>query len=320
MLLIGIAFLAFLLFLRWKKHLKKIYFLFILIYGFCWIHAEDQTKIPEIEQQLNSTDGTAVIVQGEVIRIVEKETYTQLTLTDCKASLRNTKTADKANDKADKADDKVDNGNKKSMSTESKHLTLLVNANQTDCVIGDIVKVTGKAKTFAQARNVGEFDGAVYYRSIGVNFKITANEVKRVSSSEHKLQQWLQSIRERIGKVYNEIAPEKEAGIYQSIVLGDKSSLDQEIRDLYQTSGIAHLLAISGVKTLCLVSPLSLESGLKWGFLRLHNAKKYIRNLCFKGQFLARCPSRFCGGKFQYNNLAKGYTFLRNYEQLSESK
>lgn len=240
MLLIGIAFLAFLLFLRWKKHLKKIYYLFILFYGFCWIHAEDQTKIPEIEQQLNSTDGTAVIVQGEVTRIVEKETYTQLTLTDCKASLGNTKTADKANDK-------VDNGNKKSMSTESKHLTLLVNANQSDCVIGDIVKVTGKAKTFAQARNVGEFDGAVYYRSIGVNFKITANEVKRVSSSEHKLQQWLQSIRERIGKVYNEIAPEKEAGIYQSIVLGDKSGLDQEIRDLYQTSGIAHLLAISGL-------------------------------------------------------------------------
>ena len=39
----------------------------------------------------------------------------------------------------------------------------------------------------------------------------------------------------------------KEAGIFQAIVLGDKSSLDEEVKLRYQMAGIVHVLAISGL-------------------------------------------------------------------------
>ena len=32
-----------------------------------------------------------------------------------------------------------------------------------------------------------------------------------------------------------------------AILIGDKSELDEEIKDLYQKSGIGHILAISGL-------------------------------------------------------------------------
>lgn len=48
---------------------------------------------------------------------------------------------------------------------------------------------------------------------------------------------------------------ETTAGVLSSMLLGDKSYLDDEIKDLYQVSGISHILAISGVKTLKLGIP-----------------------------------------------------------------
>lgn len=35
--------------------------------------------------------------------------------------------------------------------------------------------------------------------------------------------------------------------MYEAILLGDKNNLDTEIKDLYAFSGIAHVLAISGL-------------------------------------------------------------------------
>ena len=52
-----------------------------------------------------------------------------------------------------------------------------------------------------------------------------------------------------IQKSMNRLAQKKKAGLYSSIVLGDKSSLDGDIKKLYQRNGIAHLLAISGLHT-----------------------------------------------------------------------
>ena len=40
---------------------------------------------------------------------------------------------------------------------------------------------------------------------------------------------------------------EKTAGIVSAMVLGDKSGLSDEVKQLYQENGIAHVLAISGL-------------------------------------------------------------------------
>lgn len=44
-----------------------------------------------------------------------------------------------------------------------------------------------------------------------------------------------------------EVTDETTAGVLSSMLLGDKSYLDDEIKDLYQVSGISHILAISGL-------------------------------------------------------------------------
>ena len=48
---------------------------------------------------------------------------------------------------------------------------------------------------------------------------------------------------------------EKACQLMNSMVLGDKYELDGDIKEMYQKSGMSHLLAISGVKTLKLDIP-----------------------------------------------------------------
>ena len=46
---------------------------------------------------------------------------------------------------------------------------------------------------------------------------------------------------------------EEKGAILSGILLGDKSSMEPETKELYQKNGIAHLLAVSGVCFLCWV-------------------------------------------------------------------
>ncbi len=54
---------------------------------------------------------------------------------------------------------------------------------------------------------------------------------------------------------------EEDRGIFQAVLLGDKSSMDSDIRELYQDGGIAHVLAVSGLH-------VSLIGMSLYGFLR----------------------------------------------------
>ena len=44
-----------------------------------------------------------------------------------------------------------------------------------------------------------------------------------------------------------EVFPENEAGVINAMLLGDKSELDRDLKDLYQRNGIIHILSISGL-------------------------------------------------------------------------
>lgn len=55
------------------------------------------------------------------------------------------------------------------------------------------------------------------------------------------------SFRERAREALKQFCTEKDAGLLSAVLLGDKTQMDEEINDLYQKNGIAHLLAVSGL-------------------------------------------------------------------------
>lgn len=146
--------------------------------------------------------------------------------------------------------------------------------------IGNQVQVIGECASFEEARNPGEFDYRLYYRSLKLNYRMFAKSCKIVDKRYDRYREGLRRCavwaadrlelltmgRTGAGAVGTEAAgaetaSAKNAGVFRAMLLGDKSGLPEDIRDLYQKNGIAHLLAVSGLH-------LSLVSLAAYGVLR----------------------------------------------------
>ncbi len=112
---------------------------------------------------------------------------------------------------------------------------------------GSRVTVEGELCLFAKATNPGEFDAAEYYSSIQIGAKLQKVSVLAADSEYSLLGETLFRIRSYFRDRLYHVFPEKEASVMSTMLLGDKSNLDKEIKALYQRNGIVHILSISGL-------------------------------------------------------------------------
>ena len=122
--------------------------------------------------------------------------------------------------------------------------------------IGNIIKVMGKLRQFEKAANKGNFDSRKYYLSLGFYGKIEAGTIEVINSDYSGIRQGLYEMRMEIIERLEKLCSDNKGifsiinnknGIIGAIILGDKTDLDSDIKELYSVSGIAHILAISGL-------------------------------------------------------------------------
>lgn len=113
--------------------------------------------------------------------------------------------------------------------------------------VGSIVCVEGDADGFSKARNPGEFDYACYYWAQGVTCRLRNAVLISVSRSRTPLRAALMRARAYASDVFLRYLEIREAGVMSAMLTGDKTGLSDEVRSLYAQSGIAHILAISGL-------------------------------------------------------------------------
>lgn len=112
--------------------------------------------------------------------------------------------------------------------------------------VGAGAVVMGKMERIPKPRNPGQFDSALYYEIQHIRYRMTKAEVEIVKLPKFSYREVLASVRDRMAD-----ALEQSAGgyspVFQAILLGDKSQLEDETKDRYQMAGILHMLAISGM-------------------------------------------------------------------------
>lgn len=198
---------------------------FTLITGFMLMSNEITTR-----NHIYDLKENAVIVQGKIYKIENTAFGTNIYLKGVE----------------------VENG-EKSVSVKR----IFVNTEKIPNVkIGNIIKVRGKLRQFEEAANKGNFDSRKYYLSLGFYGKIEAGTIEVINSDYSGIRQGLYELRmeiiERLEKLCSDnngifsIINNKN-GIIGAIILGDKTDLDSDIKELYSVSGIAHILAISGL-------------------------------------------------------------------------
>ena len=155
--------------------------------------------------------------------------------------------------------------------------------------IGSLVILKGTLKNFQQPTNPGQFNAPFYYQILRISFRLNQAEIQVKSDRFYKIAEGLYQLRRKAGSKVDALLLEQEASVMKTMLLGEKGILDEEIKGLYQRNGIAHILAISGVKTLKLDIPLVPETRINWAFVPLHIAIIYILKLCLGEEIIPRC-------------------------------
>ncbi|MCM1184066.1 MAG: DNA internalization-related competence protein ComEC/Rec2 [Roseburia sp.] len=113
--------------------------------------------------------------------------------------------------------------------------------------LGAVIAVCGQAYGFREARNPGGFDARSYYAIQGLDFALYQAEIIAQGEGFSPYREGLYRIRGYFEGIFDRLLPERDASVMKAMVLGSKSGLDTELKDLYRQSGISHILAISGL-------------------------------------------------------------------------
>ena len=113
--------------------------------------------------------------------------------------------------------------------------------------IGETIFLRGKILVFESAANPGNFDQALYYARLGFYGAIWCEEVLAATGETNAYREALFQIRTSWKEQLTEVLGEEEGTLLAAILLGDKEGMDAETKELYQKSGIGHILAISGL-------------------------------------------------------------------------
>lgn len=113
--------------------------------------------------------------------------------------------------------------------------------------IGQKICIQGEISAFERARNPGNFDQALYYARQGIGGKVWCEKVRYVTGETNSFAEWLYEGKEEWKEMLATRMGEKQAAVLTAMLLGEKGEMDSNIKELYQKSGIGHLLAISGL-------------------------------------------------------------------------
>ena len=111
---------------------------------------------------------------------------------------------------------------------------------------GQQLVFSGTPQHLSRRRNPSGFNEFQFYRSRGISYSIAPQILYRGDILASPLTV-LDSLRNTLIEVYDTVLPEREAALARSIVLGDRSSLEWEISELYRAAGLAHILVVSGL-------------------------------------------------------------------------
>lgn len=122
--------------------------------------------------------------------------------------------------------------------------------------IGDKITLQGQLLQLNGIRNPGGFNQFLFLRTRKIQYTMFPQVISHIETVEN-LQTFLHSTRNKLINVFDTVLPKAESGIIRSMVVGDRSNLDEDIVDLYRISGMYHILVISGLHISILMAALN---------------------------------------------------------------
>lgn len=182
-------------------------------------------KKDEISDAVSSSDGSYVNLQGKVSDKKITESGVTLLLKECSIVRANQKTA-----------------------VKKQVLVYLKKEEQTLIPeIGTEVLVDGIVKTFQEPTNPGNFNQKTYYQKQKIDCMLQKASVKNMTGRAIVWREKMWHFRRALSeKIVSEMG-ERYGGILCTMLFCEDSYEEDEVKEVYQKSGLGHLLAVSSL-------------------------------------------------------------------------
>ena len=194
-------------------------------------------------------DKESITVRGRLSRIEEKSNGQMLTLID------NSIKSKKSSFQEEAILIYLDSKNSEAISIKhiSSEKISLEEISLKELHLGNQLEVKGEVSFYQNARNPGNFDQKRYYQTQNIHGMVWGKSCSIVSDDRWKLRDSLFRFRTLWKQKMEVMMGEKDGATLAAMILGEKSGMDPEQKELYQVNGIGHILAVSGVCFLCWV-------------------------------------------------------------------
>ncbi|HZJ83876.1 MAG TPA: DNA internalization-related competence protein ComEC/Rec2 [Clostridia bacterium] len=213
--------------LKWKGLL----FLFLLSsFALAGVVNTYMSSIPN--QDLDKFVGQALIIKGQVLELARQENNKTSFILKL---------------------DRIEHDNKKHLVHNKLRTTIYLNPendNLSPINIGDWIEINGEIEKPQGLRNPKGFDYRAYLARRDIHYIIGTSEKSIISIKAGRFpwpKSWIISARESIAGVYDKYLGPEESNLIKAMILGEKWGLPSELKDHFSKTGIAHILAISGL-------------------------------------------------------------------------
>lgn len=123
---------------------------------------------------------------------------------------------------------------------------------------GDLIKADIRFSRFEPQRNPGGFDERKYYGARGIYLKgsIIRGSLVKAGKDDGLFYRFSYGLRTQIIKVFYKTLPAREAALMTGILLGDKTGISKEDKEVLNSAGLSHITAVSGSAVSFLIFPL----------------------------------------------------------------
>ena len=129
--------------------------------------------------------------------------------------------------------------------------------------LGDLISVAGELEEPERNRVFNGFDYKKYLYNKHIFYLMNANNISIMEKNSGLLFYFKNLVMDRINSI------SKSKGYIMTFILGDKSFIDNEVKESYQDNGISHLFAVSGMH-------ISLFAGIMLFFLKRVSYNNYF--------------------------------------------
>lgn len=113
--------------------------------------------------------------------------------------------------------------------------------------VGSRVTVLGRIEEIPLPSNPGQFNERTYYYARKVKWYQKAERIRILQKNKNRILAMQEKVKDKIRAGLITSVPEKEAGILEAMLLGEKENTEQENLFLFQLMGCSHILAVSGL-------------------------------------------------------------------------